>query len=360
MTKRETNIAKGIAILFMFFHHLFGSEKRINNYELMGVIYNSEITLLVANHLKVCVAIFALISGYGLYIVTSKAEYESQKLTLKWYIVETFKRYWRIIRDIWVILPIMITLSVVFHFSRIPSTVWKNGGLIKEIKGFLSNITGLAGIFGYKWFVKSWWYLGVAVIFVFIFPLIYWFMRRLWSIIPMIIVCFVPLVFNVKPHHDNIWRYLPAFVLGMFLADTHFFEKLKDWLKQSIVKYIFVGSLIPMLYCLTLYFDSILGKHFIFHSAEAALIVTSATIFVERIPLFNTSLEVIGHNSKYMWLIHVFIYGQILEEKLFALKNIWLIWIVLLLISLFASIALKKLTDAIYNGIREALRNRKA
>lgn len=355
MTKRETNIAKGIAILLMFFHHLFSSTARINNYELTGLICNSKTTAYVANQLKVCVAMFALISGYGLYVVTRKAEEENQKLAFKWFAGETAKRYWRMIRDIWVILPLMMILSVLFHFSRVPSTVWKNGGVIKEIKGFFANMTGLAGILGYKWFVKSWWYLGIAVIFIFVFPIIYWLMRHLWSVIPLIIVCVIPFVFKVKAHHDNIWRYLPAFVLGMFLADINLFGKLTNWLKQSVAKHIFVGVFIPMLFWLTLYFNSMLSKHFIFHSIEATLIVMAAIIFVVKIPILNTSLEIIGRNSKYMWLVHVFIYGQIFGEKLFLFKNIWLIWIVLLLISLLASIVLKKFTDAIYNGIAETL-----
>jgi len=348
MTKRDSNIIKGIAILCMFFHHLFGTSSGFTGLELTGLIISSEVTVRIANLLKVCVAIFALVSGYGLYVGALNAENKIGKLSFRWILRETLKRYWGIIKDIWVILPLMIIFTKIFGFSRTPSLVWKNGGIIKEIKGFAANMTATAGIFHYKWFVTSWWYLGIAVIFVIVFPIIYWLMRHIWSIIPLMIVCVIPFVSHVNARHDNIWRYLPAFVLGMFLADTKLIDKLKDLIKQSVIKHILFGIVVVALYVLTLYLNSLYSKHFIFQSLQAALIAAAATAFLAVIPYLNKALEVIGRNSKYMWLIHVYIYGQVLGEKLFALKNIWIIWTVLLIISLAVSVVLKKCTDTIY------------
>ena len=67
-TKEHTKIAKGIAILFMVYHHLFVIPERLNNnyisvINLLGYNFQS----ILANFAKICVCIFVFCSGIGLY-----------------------------------------------------------------------------------------------------------------------------------------------------------------------------------------------------------------------------------------------------------------------------------------------------
>lgn len=72
MNKQSSNIAKGIAIVMMLFHHTFYSSKAIA--ERVGgeiaISYSpvsSQLIFSVAQSCKLCVPIFVFITGYGTY-----------------------------------------------------------------------------------------------------------------------------------------------------------------------------------------------------------------------------------------------------------------------------------------------------
>ena len=57
---------KGVAIILMLIHHLFYNDDLIQRCTLI-LPYEEKLLLLFSSLSKVCVAIFVLISGYGLY-----------------------------------------------------------------------------------------------------------------------------------------------------------------------------------------------------------------------------------------------------------------------------------------------------
>lgn len=65
-TKSDTSVMKGVAIILMLIHHLFYSDELIRKCTLI-LPYEDKLLLLFSSLSKVCVAIFVLISGYGLY-----------------------------------------------------------------------------------------------------------------------------------------------------------------------------------------------------------------------------------------------------------------------------------------------------
>ena len=66
MTKKQSKMIKGIAILCMIFHHLFYRIERFDKYGFTGVIGSSKLTNSIAYDMKVCVALFVFVSGYGM------------------------------------------------------------------------------------------------------------------------------------------------------------------------------------------------------------------------------------------------------------------------------------------------------
>lgn len=65
-TINDSNIMKGAAIILMLIHHLFYSEEYIQKCTLI-LPFEENLLLLLSSLSKVCVAIFVVISGYGLY-----------------------------------------------------------------------------------------------------------------------------------------------------------------------------------------------------------------------------------------------------------------------------------------------------
>lgn len=62
----DTSVMKGVAIILMLIHHLFYSVERIQKCTLI-LPFEGKFLLLLSSLSKVCVAIFVLISEYGLY-----------------------------------------------------------------------------------------------------------------------------------------------------------------------------------------------------------------------------------------------------------------------------------------------------
>ena len=72
-TLGHTQIAKGIAILLMVYHHLFVIPERLNyNYLSVVNLLGLDIQAVLANFSKICVCIFVFLSGIGLFYSLSK------------------------------------------------------------------------------------------------------------------------------------------------------------------------------------------------------------------------------------------------------------------------------------------------
>ena len=64
---RRTNIPKGVALLLLLWHHLFyNSPQYYNSFTSLYVFHGVPIECQIARFCKVCVAIFLVLSGYGL------------------------------------------------------------------------------------------------------------------------------------------------------------------------------------------------------------------------------------------------------------------------------------------------------
>ena len=65
--KRQTNIAKGVAVLLLLWHHLFYNKPEYyERFTSIFVYQGVPIECRIATFCKVCVAIFLVLSGFGL------------------------------------------------------------------------------------------------------------------------------------------------------------------------------------------------------------------------------------------------------------------------------------------------------
>ena len=66
LTKSDSLRLKGVAMLMMFFHHLYCQVSRFDGYEISFSPFGQDAVVDVAMFFKLCVSIFAFVSGYGL------------------------------------------------------------------------------------------------------------------------------------------------------------------------------------------------------------------------------------------------------------------------------------------------------
>ena len=66
LTKHDSFAIKGLAIILMLFHHLYCTADRFNGFEIDFTPFSQTFVVNVAFLFKVCVSLFAFITGYGL------------------------------------------------------------------------------------------------------------------------------------------------------------------------------------------------------------------------------------------------------------------------------------------------------
>lgn len=81
---KNINYIKGVAILLLLFHHLFSGTVpgAIENLNISGTPWYCYF----ARYAKTCVAIFTIMSGYGLYASTS-TDYSVKKFYLNYWVI---------------------------------------------------------------------------------------------------------------------------------------------------------------------------------------------------------------------------------------------------------------------------------
>ena len=138
LTKDYSNMVKGMAVLMMIMHHLWGFPEKIPALPLS----NLEVQLGAAG--KICVSIFMFISGYGLYYTFK------QKGT-----IQVWHRVWNVYKRFWQVFFIFVPIGFLF--------LSKPFGILE----FLQNLFCLK--FSYN---HEWWFLGTYIEFLFVLPVV--------------------------------------------------------------------------------------------------------------------------------------------------------------------------------------------
>lgn len=155
MTKKESSMLYGIAITMMLFLHLFATNTECYSF-LNHLFRNSNILHHTAWFCKICVSIYAFISGYGLYKSNEKDVYIEVKQSIKNDFLFSMKHLLKLYKKYWIVFIIFVPLG--FYIERF--TNFSFHIFILSSLGMSSSYNG------------TWWYIKQYVIFVLIFPLI--------------------------------------------------------------------------------------------------------------------------------------------------------------------------------------------
>lgn len=278
-----------------------------------------------------------------------------EHFTGQYFCRSSFQSYLYLIKDTVFLIPIFILSTKIFGFSKTPENVWGCYNTVK-IWGILTNMTGLAGFCKMGWFISSWWYLKVAILFIVMFPLLFYFIKKCGSLCLVVFaIIAIPYMFSIDMNDTvAVWRYIPAFLFGMVMAEEKIVEMIRKY-ANTVWKEALGFVLLCIFLVLFVFLRHQFGSMYLIQSVQAWLIALIIAIYIGNIPFISEVLKVLGNNSKYIWLIHVYIYGQVMTEWLFSLRNIWLILGVLLIVSLILSIALKRIANLLYAGLEKCI-----
>lgn len=330
-TKDYTLNAKGIAIIMMCVHHLFSN--------------NAFLTVPT----KVCVAIFTILSGYGINESYKKQGSKSEDFIIK-YIKRLMINYW------YVFIPMTFISIFWYVVPKGPIAVYGTG--IIGCINFLLDFFGLRAFLYTPSLNNTWWYMEAILFCYILFPVI----KKLINQKPFFIflILLIPNILAIGNEKmlittDRELFYILPFALGIFFSEKGIFDKVVEVSIYNKYKY-FIG-VIPVL-ALSLLFATkvkLIGNLF-----YAISIIGISIWLTNNLKIINKVLNMLGKHSMNIFLSHSFFYIYLIPgRKLMHICKVPIVkLIVLILVSLLFSIFIEKVKKVVNKYmIKEANNN---
>lgn len=215
MTKEQTQILKGVAILLMLFLHLFNQQANVALCHSLIYVDGTPLVGILARASNP-VAFFLILGGYGMYRVFEKGDRH------RW--ARVFKLY----LHYWVILAAFVLAGYFMYPGRYPGSAW----------ALLSNISTYETTYnGEMWFLLPYVCLSLLS------PLLFRAVQhvRAWIVIAAALFIHLCTSFCISRYgasfwYHNYWAYNPLLVLhllfnfslGAMAARARFFERLTE------------------------------------------------------------------------------------------------------------------------------------
>ncbi|EOU1694829.1 acyltransferase family protein [Clostridium perfringens] len=327
LTKRQIDITKGVAILFMLLLHLFCTKDYIGLFKPLIMFGNVPLIYYFALFGDMCVAIYCFCSGYGLMIVYKNNE--------KTYIKKNIIRLLKLYVNFWIILIIFVLV-------------------LGPILGLENNYPG-----SFKTFILTflaidpayngaWWFLTTYILLVLASPYINKIIIKYNPIVILILsfgiyfVAYIQRTMVPIVSHNEFINYLirqsalfgtslfPYIVGGVF-SDKNIYSKLSvmfNKLKLKNLKGILLITLMIIAHGIvqTLFVAVFTGIGFVI-----------LFNLIEKPKWLDDTLCFLSKHSTNMWLTHMFFYMIYFKKLVFAPKYPILIFIWLVVLCVISS-----------------------
>lgn len=314
-SNKDTQLAKGIAISMMILHHTFPSVLNYQSVYTFSLLQETvTIPVLIGRFCKLCVAIFTVLSGYGIAISCKGKSGDVLENTLIFRIKNMFFTYWK--------------CFAVFVLARVAfgGEIFAGGE-----KTFLMNLFALK--FDY---CGAWWYVAPYIVLVALVPFFKRFTDRknsvvtinlFWTFILWTFAAYMypqimnyPLLsgFSVR---DPIWWIMywaiqisPAFMMGWVIEKANLFSKYRTYFAGSVRGKIFSVLVIIVVFCGRTAYGCVAETQipeFFF----AAWFIIAAVTLLHNLPIINNLFLVLGKHSTNMWLLHAIVLYWIIPKS---------------------------------------------
>lgn len=339
-TKTDSLCLKGIAIILMMFHHCFRSTDRFEGYEVNFFPFTQDNVIAVSDYFKICVCIFAFITGYGLYL-SAKKQCKNLKSCEKWVsarYIKTFSGFWFIY---------ILSFAITQIYDKYPQSVYCKEGVTRGIAYIFTDFLGLSNLFSTPILHGNWWYMSAAIIFIILVPIAIKWSEKLGYITLIVSVVTLPrLLATGYGGGVNAYPFILAVVAGMIFAQYNLFEKLlnikiaKNKILSEIILFILYFSFLLISIYLWIKIDR--NRFWEYHYVISPVIsVCFCRKYIIRIPLIKKALAFFGKHSLNVFLIHGFIRQVYFTDFIYSFSNFLISAAVLFLISLAISVVVE-------------------
>lgn len=351
LEKKDSMALKGIAVLMLVFHHCYRTAAKFERYNVIFRGLSASQVITIAEMCKICVSIFAFISGYGLmygYMENSKkGNAWSISVWISEHILSVMSGFWFI--------------SVIFYGIY---AFWIREGFCKWGKtvaekcfSILSDICGVSNFLGTKSLNGAWWYMSAALTFIVLFPVLLAVMEHFGEFSCLGMIFLLPRITGTGfPGGSSPYSFLMIFAVGMVCCRHDFFQVFHEYPKKK-TKFI----LLLFLTVLALWGYSKMNITAVWefqYAVTPLLVILFSKEYLFHLRSLSAVLQYLGKHSMNIWLVHTFVRDW-LDTYVYAVREFWLIPIVILVISLGISYCLdflKKYTG--YNWLIGRLQER--
>ena len=316
LSRKDTKVIKGIAILLMLMHHLYAFDDRIP-YDMKVAtkifISGKEFTELIGEFGGICVSIYMFLGGYGLFFscATSLEKDFQIKNILFVKIVNLYIAYWKVFL-------IFVPIGYIF-FSDQPQYCENLDKCIRysdfSWNTIIMNFVGLSTSLNGEWWFLFAYFFALFEGFVFIelfrnkhnmYQEIFFVI--LWNILLMRVFSVVTNHFFFEELKNDFWysnlfmidRRMVNLLIGVVFAKYDVFSSWKERIKNDGNRIYFLGVFFLIIYISVFYATRTLDILFV------PILIFISIIFIEKRFLLKKFLEILGTHSTNMWLVHSF------------------------------------------------------
>lgn len=299
-TKEDSLVVKGIAILMMLWHHCYLAG-RFDGYEINFWPFAENRVIRIAVFCKICVSLFAFVSGYGLYLsYRKKPEGRPSGGWLATRLISTLKQYWFVVVLAWITGLFIQGKTQAFYFAKgVVYGLWRMFTDLLGISIFFGDNTGIM-------FNGTWWYMSAAIVFVLVTPLLTDGLKR-WGSLTCVATVFFLSQMGGYGGGVNALDFLLPFALGAAFAHGDWFARWYDFCaKRGILA--FVLSAVAVAFCFKLNW-SLPADHWwnVKYGAMPVMVILFVKEYIIPIPGIRQVLCYLGRHSANIFLVHTFI-----------------------------------------------------
>lgn len=322
---------RGLAVMLMVFHHLFAFPERISHSYFAPLDFAGlHLETILAYYGRICISIFAFLTGYGMIQKEQDKEYQS----IRGGYGSAMRQLTKFLLRFWLVYVIWVPLGIV------------RGSYEWEARTFFRGLLGLNSKYN-----QEWWYVSEYIKILLVFPIAAYLIRRCKN--SGYITCAitgVSLFFSMKGNtFANV--FLCSFV-GMIAAEYRVFDVLDDRLrKRGRIAYIAL-----MVCCIGILAGRVVcsqGTLTDFFYAPILIWVCACALKSKYcLKICGAVLKAVGRYSTYIWLTHTFFAYYYFQKLCFAPYYSWLIFAWCLLLSALSGIVLEPIVAGIERHLR--------
>lgn len=327
-TKENTLQVKGVAIMLMLMYHLFYPEWVLDEMQINYAPLSKEMVLNVASFGNICVAIFVMLTAYGLTKKVLSMEHVEMADLCK----GSVKRFGKLMGNCLVVYGTMNLICFPYFQYETLYGKGKQGCLL-----MLCDALGLSHMLETPMLNETWWYLEIAYILIFLVPFLALLVKKVKNSL-LLLGFLAPFVVHLD---TDIGRYLFVAVFGVCMAYGGWLEK---WINRKVpaIFYWILGILgTPII--LFVRQNAVVQDYFMeYVDAIAAFFILVITVTtLGKVPVIRKILAFIGKHSMNIFLMHTFLYLLVFRKYVYYFKPAIASFMILLLSCLIYSVILE-------------------